>query len=135
MAMSRRIAIIIPMLLVWPGCADVDRGLPREYRGIEVPSTWLASKEAQGRGAALFRESCALCHGERGDGRGVRREGLTTQPRDFTRPDWRASTSPRRVFFAIREGRHGTAMPSWKALSERDSWALTAHVLSLGEGK
>jgi hypothetical protein len=37
------------------------------------------------------------------------------------------------VFFAIREGLHGTAMPSWTAFSEQDSWALTAHVLSLGE--
>jgi mono/diheme cytochrome c family protein len=133
--MSRRIAIVMLMSLVWPGCSDGDRGLPREYRRIEVPSAWLASTEARTRGAALFRESCALCHGERGDGRGARREGLTTSPRDFTNPDWRKSTSPRRVFFAIREGLHGTAMPSWKALSEQDSWALTAHVLSLGESK
>lgn len=131
--MIRRIAIVILMSLVWPGCGDGDRSLPREYRGIVVPSTWLTSSEARTRGAALFRESCALCHGERGDGRGARREGLTTQPRDFTSPDWRASTTPRRVFFAIREGLHGTAMPSWKTLSERDAWALTAHVLSIGE--
>jgi mono/diheme cytochrome c family protein len=133
--MNRRIAMVISMSLVWPGCGDVDRGLPAEYRRIEVPSTWLASSEARTRGAALFHESCALCHGERGDGRGPRREGLTTSPRDFTKPEWRTSTSPRRVFFAIREGLHGTAMPSWKALSEQDSWALTAHVLSLGESK
>jgi mono/diheme cytochrome c family protein len=127
--------MVIWMSLVWPGCGEVDRRLPREYRGIEVPATWLASADARTRGAALFRESCALCHGERGDGRGIRREGLTTQPRDFTSRDWRASTSPRRVFFAIREGLHGTAMPSWKAFSEQDSWALTAYVLALGEGK
>jgi mono/diheme cytochrome c family protein len=37
------------------------------------------------------------------------------------------------VFFAIREGRRGTPMPSWKALSEEDAWNLTAYVLSLGE--
>jgi hypothetical protein len=37
------------------------------------------------------------------------------------------------VFFAIREGLHGTAMPSWKGFGEQDSWALTAHVLALGE--
>jgi mono/diheme cytochrome c family protein len=124
--------MVISMSLVWQGCGDVDRALPGEYRRIEVPSTWLASADARARGAALFRESCALCHGERGDGRGARREGLTTQPRDFTSRDWRASTSPRRVFFAVREGLHGKAMPSWKALSEQDSWAVTAYVLSLG---
>ena len=130
-----RCPLVIAMLmsLASPGCGDLDGDLPRPYRGVEVPSAWLASQDARARGAALFRESCVLCHGERGDGRGVRREGLTSQPRNFTDPQWRASTSPRRVFFAIREGLHGTAMPSWKALSEQESWALTAYVLSLGE--
>jgi mono/diheme cytochrome c family protein len=119
--------------LVWPGCADGDRDLPRSYRGIEVPAALLASPDARNRGAALFREYCALCHGERGDGHGARREGLTSPPRDFTSPAWRASASPRRVFFAIREGLSGTPMASWKALSEEDAWAMTSYVLSLGE--
>jgi high-affinity iron transporter len=127
------LAIALLMSLISPGCADMDSDLPRPYRRIEIPAAWMASSEAQRRGASLFQEHCALCHGERGDGRGIRREGLTSAPRDFTNPQWRASTSPRHVFYAIREGLHGTPMPSWKALSEQDGWALTAHVLSLGE--
>jgi mono/diheme cytochrome c family protein len=121
------------MLLVSPGCADRDGDLPRAYRRVEVPARVLASVPARTRGADLFREHCALCHGGRGDGRGVRREGLTSAPRDFTDPRWRESTSPRHVFFAIREGLRGTPMPGWKALSEQDGWALTAYVMSLGE--
>jgi mono/diheme cytochrome c family protein len=54
-------------------------------------------------------------------------------PRDFTNAEWRRSTSPRRVFFAIREGLSGTPMPEWKSLSEQDAWDMTAYVLSLGE--
>jgi mono/diheme cytochrome c family protein len=131
--MRRRNAIALLMSLILPGCADVDDDLPRPYRRMEVPSAWLMSEEARRHGEARFREHCALCHGDRGDGRGIRREGLTSAPRDFTDPRWRASTSPRHVFFAIREGLHGTAMPGWKALSEQDSWALTAYVLALGE--
>ena len=47
----------------------------------------------------------------RGDGHGERTEGLSRAPRDFTNAEWRRSTSPRRVFFAIREGlaRHADA--------------------------
>ena len=119
------------MSLVSPGCADADRDLPREYRRLDVPRARLASAEARSRGNRLFQEYCALCHGERGDGRGVRREGLTSSPRDFTDASWRTSTSPRQVFFAIREGLRGTAMPSWKALSESDAWDMTAYVMSL----
>jgi mono/diheme cytochrome c family protein len=106
--------------------------LPSEYRRIEVPVERLGSAEARARGSVLFLEHCALCHGERGDGRGARREGLTRAPRDFTNPAWRASTSPRRVFHAIREGSPLTPMPGWKALTEQDAWDMTAYVLSLG---
>ena len=121
------------MWLVLPGCADVDRDLPRQYRRLEVPRAGLASVEARMRGSRLFHGNCALCHGERGDGRGVRREGLTRPPRDFTNPSWRQSTSPRHVFYAIREGLAGTPMPNWKALSEQDAWDMTAYVLTLSD--
>ena len=121
------------MWLVSPGCAGSDRDLPREYRRLAVPDARLASGEAKTHGEKLFREHCALCHGERGDGRGVRREGLTRSPRDFTNVTWRRSTSPRRVFYAIREGLPRTPMPNWRSLSEQDAWDMTAYVLSLGE--
>ncbi len=127
--------VLPPVLVLWlalPGCADVDRDLPRQYRRLEVPEAMLASTDARTRGGALFLQHCALCHGERGDGRGIRKEGLTRSPRDFTSPDWHRSTSPRRVFFAIREGLPGTPMPAWKSLTEQDAWNLTAYVLSLG---
>ena len=130
--MRRFLLNAVLMWLVLPGCADADRDLPRSYRRIDVPNGELDSGRARARGSGLFREHCALCHGERGDGRGVRREGLTRQPRDFTNPAWRASTSPRHVFYVIREGLPGTPMPSWRALSEQDAWDMTAYVLSLG---
>jgi mono/diheme cytochrome c family protein len=121
------------MSLVSPACADADRDLPREYRRVAVPTAQLAARDAQNRGRVLFLESCALCHGERGDGQGVRREGLTRAPRDFTNPAWRESTSPRHVFFAIREGIEGTAMPAWSGLTDQEAWDLVAYVLALGE--
>jgi high-affinity iron transporter len=117
------------------GCSGPDRILPREYRRIEVPSAALADSASQAHGRALFLEHCALCHGERGDGHGPRTQGLATPPRDFTSADWRRSTSPRRVFFAVREGLTGTPMPQWKSLSEADAWDLTAYVLSLARSQ
>jgi high-affinity iron transporter len=124
---------IVLTWLAWPGCArDVDANLPAEYARVTIPADVLASKEAIARGRAAFQEYCAICHGESGNGLGQRREGLTSAPRDFTDPTWRQSTSPRAVFYAIREGLAPTAMPSWKALSEQQAWELTAYVWSLG---
>jgi high-affinity iron transporter len=97
-----------------------------------VPEERLVSAQASARGQALFLEHCALCHGARADGDGVRREGLSTRPRDFTDPSWRRRASPRAVFFVIREGVRGTAMPSWKSLDEGQAWDLVAFLLSVG---
>lgn len=131
-----RCRLLFGALLMWlasPGCADADRDLPRAYRRLDVPQEHLASSEARQRGRALFIEHCALCHGERGNGQGLRKEGLTRPPRDFTNVAWRQSTSARRVFFTIREGLQDTPMPAWKALSEQDAWEMTGYVLSLSE--
>jgi len=93
----------------------------------------LASAAARERGRVLFREHCALCHGVAGDGRGERREGFARPPQDFTSSEWRRRTTARRVFFALREGKRGTAMPSWRALDDASLWDLTAHVLSIAK--
>ena len=41
--MTRPLAIALLMLLILPGCTDVDRDLPRAYRRIEVPDAYLTS--------------------------------------------------------------------------------------------
>jgi high-affinity iron transporter len=130
--MGRRLLTVAWTSLVLSGCHSADGDLPREYRTAAVPT---ASAEAVDRGRALFQKYCTLCHGVRGDGRGLQHEGLVPPPQDFTDPGWRTTTSARQVFFAIREGRARTAMPSWKSLSEQDGWDLTAYVLSLGGQK
>jgi mono/diheme cytochrome c family protein len=119
--------------LALPGCADANRDLPREYRRLAVREGRLEAKDARERGRRVFVMNCAICHGERGDGMGLRREGLVGRPRDFTTSAWRATASPQRVVFAIREGVAQTSMPSWPTLTDDEVWDVTAYVLSLGE--
>jgi mono/diheme cytochrome c family protein len=120
------------LLLLGSWACSGDRDLPPEYRQVAVPEARLASAAARRRGRALFLEHCAICHGERADGRGVR-QSLSSQPADFTDPAWRRRTSPRRVYFVLREGVHGTAMPAWKVLDPDQTWDLVAYVLSVAE--
>jgi len=44
---------------------------------------------------------------------------------------WRRSTSPARVFRAIRDGLPGTPMPAWRTLGDDALVDLTAYVLSI----
>lgn len=116
------------------GCSRPDGDLPPEYRVVSVPEQRLGTPEARERGRELFMSYCALCHGERADGRGARSQALSTRPADLTDAEWRRRTSPRRLFFRIREGVPGTAMASWKSLGEEDAWSLVAYLRSLGDG-
>jgi mono/diheme cytochrome c family protein len=128
--MKRLPALVFPMALGLAACR-ADGDLPPSYRSVRVPDDRLASGEARERGRLIFLEHCALCHGVNADGRGVRREGLSTPPRDFTDPSTKMKSSPRRMFFEIREGVRGTAMPSWKSLDEDQTWDLVAFLRSV----
>lgn len=130
--MNQRCLAVVPIVLSLWGCKGPDSDLPRDYRRIAVPVDRLAQSEALERGRALFVEHCALCHGEKADGHGVRRN-LSSRPVDLTDPLWRDRTTPRRVFFVIREGVRGTPMAGWKILDETETWDLVAYVMSVAE--
>jgi len=100
---------------------------------LPLPEQQLASVAARARGRALFEQHCVLCHGVHADGHGVRREGLSSRPVDFTSLGWRQSASPRRLFHHLRDGVPGTAMPAWHIFSDSQTWDLVAYLLSVTE--
>jgi high-affinity iron transporter len=91
----------------------------------------LASRDAQQAGAAIFAANCAICHGEHGDGHGQRREGMVPPPANLRLPPWSEPGSAGKVFLVIRSGVHGTAMPAWPSLSDRQIWNVVAYIVSL----
>ena len=130
--MRRTLALALLASIAFSACERGERDVPEPYRSLVVPEQRLASLEARRRGAQLFADTCALCHGERGDGDGVRRTGFPRPPRNLRDPAWRAQATPRRVFRVIREGVPGSGMPAWK-LDDEQTWDLVAYVLGLVE--
>lgn len=89
------------------------------------------------RGARVYLQRCASCHGRRGDGRGWAVASLPLAPRDFTAGVYKLrSTSSGQLptdvdlFATISRGMHGTPMMAWRGLSERDRWALVSRLRS-----
>jgi high-affinity iron transporter len=84
------------------------------------------------RGAALYRQTCAACHGDSGHGDGPAGLKLDPPPIDFTdrtRADQRSALS---LYEVISQGVAGTSMASYaQQLSVDDRWALAYHVGSL----
>lgn len=121
------------MSLALSACSAQDDRAAVDYSTIEIPVDRLASDDTRDRGRALFQKKCALCHGIRADGNGVRRKGLSSTPANFQSTDWRAGTSPREVYMVLSEGKRGTSMPAWPTLSDEEKWEVVAYVLSVAE--
>ncbi len=91
------------------------------------------------RGAALFGEFCASCHGAAGDGSGDLADelftdmGLPIRPRDLAAGEFLGGPEDADLFWRIRCGLPGTPMASFSetAFSDEDLWSLVDFVRSL----
>ena len=118
-----------PLAVGAPTPDDPNRGV------IPVPPEPPLTREALARGAALFQEACAACHGAAGKGDGAQKQiddlGMPTRPRDLTLGIYKGSPRPEHVYRRIVAGLPGTPMPSSPHYAGPDGWALTRFVRSL----
>ncbi len=113
------------------GTSPVDGG-KQEPEPVAVPLLAFATDDAGRaaeleRGAELFRQFCAGCHGSEGRGDGVVAPVLFRQPEDLTAFRFSNQLLERVLWM----GSPGTSMPSWRGLPESDLAALASHVRTL----
>ena len=87
-----------------------------------------------GRGAALYAESCASCHGGKGEGPSAEFAQLDPPPIAFADRARARDRSLFGLYQVIGQGLEGTAMQSYASLSEADRWALAFHAGGLAYG-
>jgi high-affinity iron transporter len=80
-----------------------------------------------GRGAKLFGEHCASCHGANGAADTPIARQLDPPPVDFTDRLRASERSPFALYQVIDQGLEGTAMSGFSGLPEDDKWALAFH--------
>lgn len=102
----------------------------RQTLGAQYDEPIAAATPAQlKRGAELFAELCAGCHGVRGDGRTEHPGVLLQQPSDFTDKKQATFFSEQARLHLIRTGIPGTAMMGWaEVLPEADLVAIYTYV-------
>ncbi len=76
------------------------------------------------RGAQLFRQDCASCHGSNGDAKTPLGRQLDPPPIAFADRDRASQRSPFALYQVINQGLEGTAMQSFGQLPDADKWAL-----------
>ena len=65
-------------------------------------------------GDEIYRITCSVCHGERGDAESFAAKAFKPQPRDFTDPANLGVLTIDRMLDAVRNGRPKTAMQPFK---------------------
>jgi cytochrome c len=112
--------------------------LTRVGEPIAVPADWPPADTASvARGAALYREQCATCHGEKGKGDSpqVMRndDGTLARARDFTRGIFKGGRDRDQLYARTVLGLPGSPMPANGQLKPEQRMDLVNFVLSLSD--
>ncbi|MDP1638832.1 MAG: c-type cytochrome [Candidatus Nitrotoga sp.] len=112
---------------------------------VKAPDSFLAmtnplsaSAEVLQAGKTLFQKSakpaaCAMCHGEKGDGKGMMGAALAPPPRNFTCNAMMKDIPDGQLFWIIKKGSPGTGMMSFSGLSDDKVWQLIHYIRSLAQ--
>ena len=105
-------------------------GVPAPYQGMTNPLQ--RRKEVLDRGQAIYRQYCAMCHGDGGAGNGRAGKSRSPPPGNLV---WLSDVPEKQwdefMYWTIAEGGTalGTSMPPYKQLLTRDEvWAVTAYI-------
>jgi len=71
---------------------------------------------------------CIICHGIKGDGIGLIFQHIKPYPRNFTCYRTMKGISDGQLFWTIKNGSHGTQMPSFTKLEDEQIWKLILYI-------
>lgn len=116
-----------------PDVIPSDAALTFEITKVEKP--WVESPDVATYGQKVYKNNCAVCHGN--EGKGDAPAGLAANPpaRNFVEGKWRYSGTSDGLFATITNGSPGTAMASFKHLPKHDRWALVQFIRSITTNK
>jgi mono/diheme cytochrome c family protein len=118
--------------------------IPAAYANAHIPTEVWTDAKMIAKGKEIYAAKCALCHGEKGDGKGPGAVTLPLKPADLTEGKMVAEMPGNFWVWRVSEGglvepfkSKGSVMPAWKGeLSMNDRWAVIAyaHTLSGHDG-
>jgi mono/diheme cytochrome c family protein len=113
--------------------------VPAAYAKANLPDSAWTDPKMLAKGREIYVAKCALCHGDKGDGKGPGAANLPLKPADLTDAKMVAEMAGNFWYWRVSEGglvepfkSKGSAMPAWKGeLSQSDRWAVIAYAHTL----
>jgi mono/diheme cytochrome c family protein len=80
-------------------------------------------------GEQIYKQNCAGCHGDKGDGQTTIGRQIMPHPRNFTDPDEMANLGDKEIAQAISRGVAGSSMAPWEGvLNKEDIRRVTVYI-------
>ncbi len=83
------------------------------------------------KGAAIYAEKCAPCHGAAGLGDGPNAASLPNPVTALASPEVARAAAPAKWFTIVSQGNLERFMPPFRSLSDRERWDVVAYAFSL----
>ena len=108
-------------------------GAPVEYKippeAVQKANPVKPSPEGMARAKKLYGMDCAMCHGEKGNGKGDAASDIKNVT-DFSNPDSMKDRGDGELFYIIRNGK-GEMPREDKRATDDDLWNLVHHIRSM----
>ena len=112
-----------------PSTAPAEYKIPPEAAAKENP--FKATAESLAKGKKMYGYDCAMCHGDKGDGKSDMASDLKNLS-DLTKPDALKGRTDVELFYEIRNGR-GDMPPEGDRAKDDDIWNMVNYCRSLGK--
>jgi mono/diheme cytochrome c family protein len=119
-------------------CAQPRKTAQAPHEFIATPNPLPASAGGLQAGKELFLKTaqpvaCVMCHGERGDGKGLMGAALVPPPRNFTCGAMMKDIPDGQLYWIIKNGSPGTGMMAFPGLPDEQVWQLIHYIRSLAK--
>jgi len=104
-----------------------------DVSNIEKP--WLENPDMVAHGQKVYKNNCAVCHGDKGLGDGVAGGALVPKPRNLVEGNWTKGGTSRELFITLQNGIEGGSMAAFKHLPKVDRWAMVQYMRSITNNK
>jgi mono/diheme cytochrome c family protein len=102
------------------------------FLGALILTAQVIGQQAAPAGEQLYRGYCAVCHGEKGDGKGMAAPSFGGKIADFTNPEFWNKTDDRKIVTVILKGQG--RMPA-QAVSPDEAKAIVEYMKSAFKGR
>ncbi len=90
------------------------------------------TEESLAKGKKMYLIDCAMCHGDKGDGKGDMASDIKNVT-DFTNPDALKNRTDGELFYIIRKGKGDNMPPEGDRAKDDDIWNMVNYIRSLAK--